>query len=132
MMSTGPLASSPFRHGGTPLINGVVAEGATILHIDGAAANVQGYFLAGETLFVYGVHDSDGRAHRHQVRHDIHTNAYGCASVCLSNPVPHQIPDNAMVSMTEPVDEENSPLIRCPNCLGCVRRQARKVPGAGE
>lgn len=87
---------APHR-GGTPLVDGPIRAGATVLTIDGASRHVRGYFRAGESFFLIDYADSGGRFVRYDVARDADSDARGRLEVCLSKPTECWIPNNAMV-----------------------------------
>lgn len=77
--------------GGTPLINGAVANGATSITIDGASNNVVGFLKRGDILQIAGVYDVNpgNRVALHYLKDfvvtaDVDTNGSGQATVPIS------------------------------------------------
>lgn len=77
-------------HGGTPLINGTIANGSTIT-IDGATASTEGFLLEGDVITIAGVYginpqnyETTGLLQEFVVTADVDTNASGEATINIS------------------------------------------------
>lgn len=128
----------PHPRGGTPLVNGSVAEGARFLRIDGASANIKGYFRRQEPFYVYGVnHVCSGSPYPFIPSAGADSDTTGQVEVWLSEPLStanvSALPcDNAIVFMLQDNHLEGcetlsqadllaSGMIRCHRCWCLVR-----------